>query len=221
MTDCEGRSPQNWRSLVSRKQTFQLQHTTPRDVTKVSIRQRYEPFALDTSFIRPEDYAHIFEIDLFKDPAGHLLLAALDAVKSSGYTYNSMFRAGKEEGGLSELIEYLSDETNTAGSFERTTVRALRSRLQSLDPRRTFFINANAAVIDGQGRRSHNSNVGASCASDAQPDSRDSRQTVIQSTIRSVGSEQDPAVGQHYLRGRTRGSAANDRNVSTTHAALH
>ena len=93
---------------------------------------RYEPFALDTSFIRPEDYAHIFEIDLFKDPAGHLLLAALDAVKSSGYTYNSVFRAGKEEGGLSELIEYLSDETNTAGSFERTTVRALRSRLQSL-----------------------------------------------------------------------------------------
>lgn len=93
---------------------------------------RYEPFALDTSLIRPEDYAHIFDIDLFKDPAGHLLLAALDAVKSAGYTYNSVVRAGKEDGGLSELIEYLSDETNTAGSFERTTVRALRSRLQSL-----------------------------------------------------------------------------------------
>ena len=94
--------------------------------------KRYEPFALDTSLIRPEDYAHIFEIDLFKDPIGHLLLAAFDAVKNSGYTYKSVFRAGKEEGNLSELIEYLSDETNTAGNFERTTVRALRSRLQSL-----------------------------------------------------------------------------------------
>ena len=93
---------------------------------------RYEPFALDTSLIRPEDYSHIFEIDLFKDPTGHLLLAAYDAAKNSGYTYKSVTRAGKEEAGLSELIEYLSDETNTAGSFERTTVRALRSRLQTL-----------------------------------------------------------------------------------------
>ena len=93
---------------------------------------RHEPFALDTSLIQPEDYAHIFEIDLFKDPIGHLLLAAFDAVKNSGYTYNSVARIGKEEAGLSELIEYLSDETNSAGSFERTTVRALLSRLQSL-----------------------------------------------------------------------------------------
>ena len=93
---------------------------------------RYEPFALDTSLIRPEDYAHIFEIDLFKDPTGHLLLAAFDAVKNTGYTYNSVARAGKKEAGISELIEYLSDETNTAGSFEGTTVRALRSRLQTL-----------------------------------------------------------------------------------------
>ena len=94
---------------------------------------RYEPFALDTSLIRPEDYAHVFEIDLFKDPTGHLLLAAFDAVKNTGYTYNSAARAGKGEAGISELIEYLSDESNTTGSFERTTVRALRSRLQSLE----------------------------------------------------------------------------------------
>ena len=93
---------------------------------------RYEPFALDTSLIRPEDYAHIFEIDLFRDATGHLLLAAFDAIKNSGYSYKSLDRAGKEEAGLSELIEYLSDETNTSGSFENTTVRALRSRLQGL-----------------------------------------------------------------------------------------
>lgn len=94
---------------------------------------RYEPFGLDTSLIRAEDYAHVFEIDLFKDPTGHLLLAAFDAVKNTGYTYNLADRAGKEEAGLSELIEYLSDESNTADSFERTTIRALRSRLQSLE----------------------------------------------------------------------------------------
>jgi len=99
---------------------------------------RYKSFALDTSLMQPEDYAHIFEIDLFKDPTGHLLLAAFDAVKNSGYTYNSIFRDGKEEAGLSELIEFLSEEANTSGNFERTTVRALRSRLQSLERDKLF-----------------------------------------------------------------------------------
>lgn len=98
----------------------------------------YKPFALDTALIRPEDYAHIFDIDLFKDPVGHLLQAAFDAVKNTGYSYNSISRAGKEEAGLVELIEYLSDETNTADAFERTTIRALRSRLQSLAQDRLF-----------------------------------------------------------------------------------
>ena len=94
---------------------------------------RHKPFALDTSLIRPEDFAHIFEIDLFKDPTGHLLLAAYDAVKNTGYIVDSHLRTGKKGAGLVELIEYLSDEENTAGSFEQSTVRALRSRLQSLE----------------------------------------------------------------------------------------
>ena len=93
---------------------------------------RFEPFALDTSLLLPEDYAHIFEIDLFKDPTGHLLLAATDAVKSSGYTYRSKLHPGQPGAGIFQLIEYLSDEENTAGSFERSTVRALRTRLESL-----------------------------------------------------------------------------------------
>lgn len=93
---------------------------------------RYKPFALDTSLVRPEDYAHIFDIDLFKDPTGHLLLAAFDGIKNSGYTYNSASREGDENAGLPQLIEYLSDESNTSDGFERTTVRAVRSRLESL-----------------------------------------------------------------------------------------
>ena len=64
-----------------------LELTIPRGVGQGFYTSRYEPFALDTSLIRPEDYAHIFEIDLFKDPTGHLLLAAFDAAKNSGYTY--------------------------------------------------------------------------------------------------------------------------------------
>ena len=106
---------------------------------------RYQPFALDTSLIRPEDYAHIFEIDLFKDPTGHLLLAAFDAIKSNGYTYKSLTRTPKNDAGLSELIEFLSDEANTAGNFQPTTVRALRSRLGSLN-REELFSSAPTSV---------------------------------------------------------------------------
>ena len=93
---------------------------------------KYQPFALDTSLIQPEDYAHIFEIDLLKDPMGHLLMAAFDAIKNTGYSYDSTMFTGRENAGLSELIEYLSDEANTVGNFEHSTVRALRTRLQSL-----------------------------------------------------------------------------------------
>lgn len=90
------------------------------------------PFALDTSLMQPEDYAHIFGIDLYKDPTGHLLLAAFEAVKSAGYAHKSVAQDSNQMAGLSELIKYLSDESNTAGSFERTTIRALQSRLQIL-----------------------------------------------------------------------------------------
>ena len=93
---------------------------------------RYRPFAIDTSLLRPEDFAHIFDIDLFRDPTGHLLQAVYDAIKSAGYQCGSEIRLGSGTAGLSEMIEFLSDERNTDGSFERTTVRALRSRMQTL-----------------------------------------------------------------------------------------
>ena len=92
----------------------------------------YQPFAVDTALMRPEDFAHIFDIDLFRDPTGHLLLAAYDGIKSAGYMSGTNTKAASDAAGLAELIEFLSDERNTDGTFERTTVRALRSRLQSL-----------------------------------------------------------------------------------------
>jgi len=99
---------------------------------------RFHPFALDTSLLRAEDYVHIFEIDLFKDPTGHLLLAAFDGVKTSGYVTAGEQRQGSEEAGLQELIEYLSESRNTDGTFDPSTVRALLSRLQTLARDRMF-----------------------------------------------------------------------------------
>lgn len=99
---------------------------------------RFRPFALDTSLLRPEDYAHIFEIDIFKDPTGHLLLAAFDGVKTSGYVTAGEQRQGSDEAGLPELIEYLAESRNTDRIFEPSTVRALLSRLQTLARDRMF-----------------------------------------------------------------------------------
>ena len=92
----------------------------------------YHPFAVDTSLMRPEDLAHIFDIDLFRDPTGHLLLAAFDGIKTAGYRVGTENKTGDASSGLAELIEFLSEERNTEGTFERTTVRALRSRVQTL-----------------------------------------------------------------------------------------
>lgn len=92
----------------------------------------YQPFAVDTSLMRPEDFAHIFDIDLFRDPTGHLLLMAFDGIKTTGYRVGTVDKAGDEGSGLAELVELLSDARNTEGTFERSTVRALRSRMQSL-----------------------------------------------------------------------------------------
>lgn len=92
----------------------------------------YRPFAVDTSLMQPEDFAHIFDIDLYRDPSGHLLLTAFDGIKSVGYIVGSKAKSGDESAGLAELVEFLSDERNTEGTFERTTVRALLSRMLSL-----------------------------------------------------------------------------------------
>ena len=91
------------RTLSSRIEGFNLRETEvelntfyPEGHRQQFYTDRFNPFALDTSLLRPEDYAHIFEIDLFRDPTGHLLLAAFDAVKVSGYLSNGVRKSGSE-----------------------------------------------------------------------------------------------------------------------------
>ena len=76
-------------------------------------RPEYLPFAVDTSLMQPEDFAHIFDIDLYRDPTGHLLFAAFDGIKTTGYRVGTEDKTGDEGSGLAELVEYLSDERNT------------------------------------------------------------------------------------------------------------
>jgi hypothetical protein len=92
----------------------------------------YQPFALDTAQIRPEDYAHIFELDLYRDPMGQLLLAAYDAIKQSGYRAQHATRTGSAAAGLAELIECVTLDPDLDQAFAADTRRALLSRLNSL-----------------------------------------------------------------------------------------
>lgn len=127
------------RTLSGKLSTFGLSETSlaintyyPEGHRQGFYTPHYRPFAVDTTLMRPEDFAHIFDIDLFRDPTGHLLLAAYDGIKSAGYMSGTDTKGGSDAAGLAELIEFLADERNTEGTFERTTVRALRSRVQSL-----------------------------------------------------------------------------------------
>jgi hypothetical protein len=94
--------------------------------------ERYEAFALSTAKIQPDDYGHIFELDIYKDPMGQLLLAAFDAIKDAGYTASGRQVAGSPEAGLAELVECLEGDASISANFGQTTVRALVARLRTL-----------------------------------------------------------------------------------------
>jgi DNA helicase HerA-like ATPase len=92
----------------------------------------YESFALSTANILPDDYGHIFELDIYKDPMGQLLLAAFDAIKDSGYTAGGRFVGGSPNSGLTQLVECLENDPTISANFGQTTVRALVARLRTL-----------------------------------------------------------------------------------------
>jgi hypothetical protein len=94
--------------------------------------ERYEPFALSTANIQPDDYGHIFELDVYKDPMGQLLLASFDAVKDSGYTASGRLVSGSPDAGLPQLVECLEGDPSISANFGQTTVRALIARLRTL-----------------------------------------------------------------------------------------
>lgn len=94
--------------------------------------ETYEPFAVDTELIRPEDYAHLFEINLYRDPMGQLLLAAQEMAIERGRGARSG-GGGTERGvTLRELVECLEEESELSEQFAEETRRALGARLGAL-----------------------------------------------------------------------------------------
>ncbi len=94
--------------------------------------QEYTPLEVDTSLIRPEDYAHIFELDLYRDPMGQALLTAEDLVKDVGYSKNGKLVPANKNAGLAELIDCLTHDPTLEQTFQTGTRRSLLARLQSL-----------------------------------------------------------------------------------------
>ena len=88
----------------------------------------YEPFALDTSLIGPDDYAHLFDINLYRDPMGQLLLAAYERMRDLRDTQPDRAAPGN----LKCLAETVSSDPDISASFAKDTRRALLSRLQPL-----------------------------------------------------------------------------------------
>lgn len=100
----------------------------------------YQPFAVDTSILRPEDYGHVFDIDIYRDPMGQLLLAADEKNRGDGRQSDE----GKdgEYGGLIGLIACLESDADLEEQFAADTRRALVSRLRTLAQRAVFSQSA-------------------------------------------------------------------------------
>ena len=90
----------------------------------------YEPFALDTELIEPEDYSHLFEINLYREPMGQLLLAACDKMRDD-VLGDGVRRRGRPKG-LGGLVELVAEDSELAANFAAETRRALLARLRVL-----------------------------------------------------------------------------------------
>ena len=94
--------------------------------------ETYEPFAVDTALIRPEDYAHLFEINLYRDPIGQLLLAAQEMAMERGSVTREDGTDAERGVTLRELVECLEMESSLSEQFAEETRRALGARLGAL-----------------------------------------------------------------------------------------
>lgn len=115
----------------------------------------YEPFALDTSLILPEDYGHIFDIDIYKDPMGHLILSVYGAVKFDGYDNDGNQIPGSSSAGLSNIVECLTSENSVTENFSSETVRGLLSRMRTISNDSLFSsppVNVNDMLKSGSVR---------------------------------------------------------------------
>lgn len=90
----------------------------------------YEPFALDTSLIGPDDYAHLFDINLYRDPMGQLLLASYERMRDHGG--NNQTTSSAAWGGINDLAEVVANDPVLSETFAKETQRALLARLQPL-----------------------------------------------------------------------------------------
>jgi hypothetical protein len=126
------RAQEDLRAFGLTEQPVQIDISFPAGQGMPFYPAEYQAFALDTAQIRPEDYAHIFDVDLYREAMGQLLLAAHDAIKESGYTVNNAFRPGSEAAGLRELVECITSDPIMNQSFAPDTRRAVLARLSSL-----------------------------------------------------------------------------------------
>jgi len=88
------------------------------------------PLRISPSDLSLDDWAALFEVDIYNEPRGMLIADAIQHVGSVGYQrQDGTGVAACEKFGFSELLACLQDDADVLANYQATTVRAIRQRM--------------------------------------------------------------------------------------------
>jgi hypothetical protein len=85
---------------------------------------------INASDLEIDDWAALFEVDIYGEPRGMLIADAINHVSQAGYvTAGGVRVAGKREFTFPELVDCLDHDTNLATNYRADTIRSVRQRM--------------------------------------------------------------------------------------------
>jgi hypothetical protein len=100
-------------------------------------RPEIDPPGMNALFISPsalslDDWASLFEVDIFTEPRGMLIADAVQHVSVEGYTRVDGTRAlANPEFRFPDLLDCLNTDTDLLQNYQDTTMRSIRQRMSS------------------------------------------------------------------------------------------
>jgi len=107
-------------------------------------RPNIDPPGVNTLHVSPsdlelDDWAALFELDLYAEPRGMLVADVVGHVREQGYSRTDGQRvAPQSQFGFSELLAALDSDVDLVNNFRPDTIRSVRQRMTSLAGQRMF-----------------------------------------------------------------------------------
>ena len=89
-----------------------------------------QPLRISASDLSLDDWAALFEVDIYNEPRGMLIADAIQHVGSAGYTRrDGTFVSPSAIFGFPELLGCLQDDSDLQANYQSTSLRAVRQRM--------------------------------------------------------------------------------------------